>query len=220
MSSTLIKTMVTEVKGKYFKGEIEDKGTDTVFVLENIKVPRKNPASPQMLTLEEMHEFFAEVQAIKDVLDKVHPKVTSITPLTANSEKIAHLAGAKEAVSNLDIAYDIENSIVKVSGQGKVVTQFEWYYGDTSVQEQAIYFVIELKPSPNNTVSSSGSKLKVFNLDGTEKIVDFVYNGDGYNLFQRITKDNKESGREIEIAWDGVNYQPIKLDFSGVTGLV
>lgn len=218
MSSTLIKTMITEVKGKYFKGEVEDRGVGTVVVLDEIKVPKKNPASQQMLTLDEMHEFFAEVQAIKDVLDKVHPKVTSVAPLTATSEKLASYTGAKEAISNLAVAYDIENGIAKIAGQGKAVTQFEWFWGTTDVQEQGVYFAIELKPSANNTVSNP--KIKTFQADGTEKITDFTDDGNGYVLIQRITKDNKESGREIAVAWDGVNFQPIKLDFTEVTGLV
>lgn len=216
MSSTLVKTMVTEVKGKYFKGEVEDKGVGTVFVLEDLKVPRKNPASPQMLTLDEMHEFFAEVQAIKDVLDNVHPKVTSVSPLLAISKKLANYAGAKEAISSLNVEYDIESGVAKVAGQGKVVTQFEWFWGSNEVKEQGIYFAIEFKPSANIVVSNP--KIKTYNVDGSEKITDFGSDGE-YILIQLIKADSKESGREIAIAWDGVNFEPIKLDFTGVVGL-
>lgn len=213
--STLIKKVTTEILGKYFTGEIEDKGADSSFVLRNFKTPRKSTTSPSVLSVTEVVEMIAELNEVKDILNGVIPPVvipTLVKALNANDERFANYSGASEALSDLSVI--VEDNVYKITGAGKPVTSFAWYWGSNAEQEANIYFAVEIMP-PSNVTDTTKAVIKTFNIDSSEKIAKFT----DFTYIQRITADNKVTGREIAVAWDGVNFEPIKLDFTGVTGL-
>lgn len=217
--STLVKKVTTEVTGKYLVGKVLDADENSTFVLNQFKLPRKNESSPSILTSEQVDEIISEFKEVKAVLEEA--KLQPVTPMTAkllksDDSRFTTYTGASEAISN-SLAMNYKNDAietVELIGEGKAVTQFNYFWGSDEQTEPSVYVALEFIP-PSNVKDLSNAIIKTFEKDGSEKTSAFA----DKVLIQRITAINKVLGRTIEISWDGVNFTPVKLDFTNVTGL-